>query len=457
MTQNGLPQQLLPQAVEMEQSVLGAVLQDAGVIDRIAGTLQAQDFYHEAHRHLYRAMLDLHEGGTPVDVLTVNEWLKVRNLLDAIGGGPAYLAELVELVPTAAHVEHHAEVVRQKSQLRAVIRTATGLLHQAHEADDAAGVLDAAEAHLLELRQAASRGAMQPASEGVTVALRHLEALAASGGKLTGLPTGFADLDGLTGGLQPGNLVVIAGRPSMGKTTLALNIAAHVARERHRVGVFSLEMTGPELWTRLLSSSAEVNSANIRTGILSQEHWRRLTDEAAKLHTVPLHISDSVTTVAGIRAQARQLKAQAGGLALIVVDYLQLLTSDGRTENRQQEVSAMSRALKALAKELDCVVLALSQLNREAEKRNGHRPQLADLRESGGIEQDADVVMLLYRDEVYNDDSDERGVAEVNIAKQRNGPTGTVKLAFRGEYTRFDNLARDNTPYDGGSRNNPPR
>lgn len=465
MTQNGLPEQLPPQAIEMEQSVLGSMLQNAGVIDRIAGTLQAQDFYHEAHRHLYRAMLDLHGSGTPVDTLTVDEWLKAKskatiNLRDVVGS-PVYLAELVDLSPTAAHVEHHAEVVRQKSQLRAVIRTATDMLHQAHEADDAAGVLDAAEAHLIELRQAASGGAMQSAADGVKAAMEYLQKLANRGGGLTGLATGFADLDRLTGGLQAGNLVVIAGRPSMGKTTLALNMAAHAARDRHCVGVFSLEMTGRELWTRLLASPAEVNSANIRTGDLSGEHWKRLNDQGAKMHAVPLHISDSTRTVAGIRAQARRLKAQAGSLALIVVDYLQLLNGDRRTENRQQEVAAMSRALKALAVDLDCPVVALSQLNRESEKREGHRPRMGELRESGGIEQDADVVMLLYRDEVYNEDSDDRGVAEVNVAKQRNGPTGTVKLTFRGEYTRFDNLAKHKGGYGevdaAGNPLNPPR
>ena len=433
---------LPPQNVEMEQSVLGAALQNNDAFAQLADTLQAEDFYHETHRWLYRAMLALFHENIPIDVLSVNEWLKKKDRLDAIGG-PAYLAELVELVPTAAHVDYHAHVVRQKSLLRSVIRTANDIVAECHEEDaDADELIDRAETRILDVRHAASSGAFQSAAAGVSDALLHLEKLAESSGEVTGLTTGFSDLDKLTGGLQSGNMLVVAGRPSMGKTTLALNIAAHVAQAKNPVAIFSLEMTARELWLRLLSAEAQINSERFRRGKLGKEEWRRLTDAASTFHATKLFMSDSVATVGGIRAQARRIKAQAGGLSMVIVDYLQLLTGQGRAESRQQEVSALSRALKRLAVQLDCVVVAVSQLNRAPESRSGNRPMLADLRESGAIEQDGDLVALLYRDEAYNPDSNDRGVAEINIAKHRNGPTGTLKLAFRSEFTRFDNLAR---------------
>ena len=433
---------LPPRNVEMEQSVLGAVLQNNDTFAQLADTLQAEDFYHETHRWLYRAMLELFHDNIPIDVLSVNERLKKKDHLDAIGG-PAYLAELVELVPTAVHVDYHARVVREKSILRAVIQTANDIVAACYEEDaDADELIDRAETRILDVRQAASGGTFQTAAAGVSDALHHLEELAASSGEVTGLATGFSDLDKLTGGLQAGNMVVVAGRPSMGKTTLALNIAAHVAQGKNPVAIFSLEMTARELWLRLLSAEAQINSEKFRAGKLEKGEWGRLNDAASMFHATKLFMSDSVATAGGIRAQARRIKAQAGGLSMVIVDYLQLLTSQGRAESRQQEVSALSRALKRLAVELDCVVVAVSQLNRAPESRSGNKPMLADLRESGAIEQDADLVALLYRDEAYNPDSDDRGVAEINIAKHRNGPTGALKLAFRSEFTRFDNLAR---------------
>lgn len=435
---NGLP----PQNVEMEQSVLGAILQDNDTFAELVDTLQEDDFYRDAHRLLYRAMRDLFQDNIPIDVLSVNEWLKKKDRLDAIGG-PAYLAELIELVPTVAHVDYHARVVREKSVLRAVIQMTNDIVVECHEEDaDADKLIDRAETRILDVRQAASGGAFQTAAAGVRDALHHLEQLAASSGEVTGLATGFSDLDKLTGGLQSGNMLVVAGRPSMGKTTFALNIAAHVAQGKNPVAIFSLEMTARELWLRLLSAETQINSEKFRRGKLGKEEWRRLTDAASTFHATKLFMSDSVVTVGGIRTQARRIKAQAGGLSMVIVDYLQLLTGQGRAESRQQEVSALSRALKRLAVELDCVVVAVSQLNRAPESRSGNKPMLADLRESGAIEQDADLVALLYRDEAYNTDSDDRGVAEINIAKHRNGPTGTLQLAFRSEFTRFDNLAR---------------
>ena len=435
---SGLP----PHNVEMEQSVLGAVLQNNDTFAQLADTLQAEDFHHDAHRLLYRAMLDLFQDNIPIDVLSVNEWLRKKDRLDAIGG-PAYLAELVELVPTAAHVDYHARVVREKSILRSVIQAANGIVAECHEEDvGAEELIDRAETRILDVRQLASGGAFQTAAAGVSDALDHLQKLAESSDEVRGLTTGFSDLDKLTGGLQSGNMLVVAGRPSMGKTTFALNIAAHVAQVKNPVAIFSLEMTARELWLRLLSAEAQINSEKFRRGQLGREEWRRLTDAASTFHATKLFMSDSVATVGSIRAQARRIKAQAGGLSMVIVDYLQLLTGQGRAESRQQEVSALSRALKRLAVELDCVVVAVSQLNRAPESRSGNRPMLADLRESGAIEQDGDLVALLYRDEAYNPHTDDRGVAEINIAKHRNGPTGTLKLAFRSEFTRFDNLAR---------------
>ena len=419
----------------IEQNVLGAVLQNGDLVDVVA--LHASDFENLSHHLIWKAVKVLADKGDPVDLLTVNAHLKQFGQDMAV-----YLAQLVELTPTTAHVEHHADLVRQAAARRKVLALATTLAEKATSGGDVDALIDQAEGVLLDVRQAASGGVVQAAAAGVPDAVRYLETLAASGGDVTGLATGFADLDRLTGGLHPGNMVVVAGRPSMGKTSLALNVAAHVASAPHPVVVFSLEMTALELWLRLLFAEARIDSAKLSTVGLGQGDWKSVNDAAATLHGTPLFISDSVRTAGGIRAQARRIKAQAGGLSLLIVDYLQLLVGEGRIENRQQEVSALSRALKRLAVELGCVVMALSQLNRAPEGRRPPRPLLADLRESGAIEQDADVVALLYRDEVYNEDSDDRGVAEVNIAKHRNGPTGTLRLAFRGEFTRFENLAR---------------
>lgn len=414
-----------------EQHVLGAVLQDDSLVDTV--DLQASEFEPSEHRSIWRAAKTLAANGKPVDVLTVNDYLKQGG--QDWPGLAAYLAELVEQTPTTAHAEHYAGKVREAAGRRKLKELALTL---AEDDGDLKALLDTAESRLLDIRQAASSGAMQSAADGIQDALKHLRHLADNAGELTGLATGFTDLDRLTGGLQRGNMVVLAGRPSMGKTTLALNMAANVALAEHPVAVFSLEMTARELWLRLLCCEALVDSANVRTGLFSREDWRRLNDAGERLHGTSLHISDSVPTVAGIRAQAKRLKPR-----LIIVDYLQLLASDGRTDNRQQDVSAMSRALKRLAVELDCTVLALSQLNREAEHRRPPKPRLADLRDSGTIEQDADLVALLYRDEVYNEDSDAPGIAEVDIAKHRNGGAGKLCLTFRGEFTRFENHAAE--------------
>ena len=438
-------QKLPPQNVEMEQSILGAILQNNDAIVRLADTLQEEDFYHDAHKWLYRAMLDLFQENVPIDVLTVNEWLKKKDRLDTIGG-PAYLAELVELVPTAAHVDYHARVVREKSILRALIRTATNIVTDSYEADeDVAALLDRAERAILEISQGKATSGFVDLQNVLKDSFRQLEALSARKEPITGLPTGFSDLDRQTAGLQPSDLIVIAGRPSMGKTTLALNIAAHAGmRTGKPIAVFSLEMSKEQLALRMLCAEARVDSAKLRTGFLAGNDWSLLTTAAGDLSgQAHIYIDDTpMQTALDIRAKARRLRSEQGDLALVIIDYLQLMQGRSRAENRQQEISDITRALKALARELHVPVVALSQLSRAVEQRRPPKPQLSDLRESGAIEQDADVVALLYRDEVYNEDSDERGVAEVNVAKHRNGPTGTLRLAFRGEFTRFDNLAR---------------
>ena len=438
-------QKLPPQNVEMEQSILGAILQNNDAIVRLADTLQEEDFYHDAHKWLYRAMLDLFQENVPIDVLTVNEWLKKKNRLDTIGG-PAYLAELVELVPTAAHVDYHARVVREKSILRALIRTATNIVTDSYEADeDVATMLDRAERAILEISQGKATSGFVDLQNVLKDSFRQLETLSARKDPITGLPTGFSDLDRQTAGLQPSDLIVIAGRPSMGKTTLALNIAAHAGMQTGKpIAVFSLEMSKEQMALRMLCAEARVDSAKLRTGFLAGSDWSLLTTAAGDLSgQANIYIDDTpMQTALDIRAKARRLRSEQGDLALVIIDYLQLMQGRSRAENRQQEISDITRALKALARELHVPVVALSQLSRAVEQRRPPKPQLSDLRESGAIEQDADVVALLYRDEVYNEDSDERGVAEVNVAKHRNGPTGTLRLAFRGEFTRFDNLAR---------------
>ena len=438
-------QKLPPQSVEMEQSILGAILQNNEAIIRLADTLAEEDFYHDAHRLLYRAMLDLFQDNIPIDVLSVNEWLKKKDRLDAMGG-PAYLAELVELVPTAAHVDYHARVVREKSILRALIHTATNIVLECHETDeDVAMLLDRAERSILEISQGKATSGFSKLNSVLQDSFRQLEKLSERKDPITGLPTGFSDLDHQTAGLQPSDLIVIAGRPSMGKTTLALNIAAHAGMQTGKpIAIFSLEMSKEQMALRMLCAEARVDSAKLRTGFLSGDNWKSLTNAAGDLSNRDnIYIDDTpMQTALDIRAKARRLRSEQGDLGLVIVDYLQLMQGRSRAENRQQEISDITRALKALARELNVPVVALSQLSRAVEQRRPPKPQLSDLRESGAIEQDADVVAMLYRDEVYDEDTDERGVAEVSIAKHRNGPTGTLRLAFRGEFTRFDNLAR---------------
>jgi replicative DNA helicase len=440
----GLLQKLPPQNVEMEQSVLGAILQENNALVKVLEVLDARDFYQDAHRWIFEGMIELFEENMPIDLLTVTERLRKKDRLEAIGGA-AYLAELVELVPTAAHVWHHAQVVREKAVLRSLIHTATTIVTDSYEdSEDVELLLDRAEQAIFEISQRRVSTGFVHINAVLKGSFKRIEQLYERKELVTGVPTGFVEFDRRTAGLQPSDLIIIAGRPSMGKTALCLNIAQHVGIQVGRpVAIFSLEMSREQLVMRMLCAEARIDSSKLRTGFLSREDWPRLTKAAGVLSEARIYIDDTpAQSSLDIRAKARRLRVELGDLALVIIDYLQLMQGRSRSENRQQEISEITRALKALAKELQVPVVALSQLSRAVEQRKPPRPQLSDLRESGAIEQDADVVALIYRAEVYEEETDKKGIAEIIIGKQRNGPTGTVELAFRGEYTRFDNLER---------------
>jgi replicative DNA helicase len=430
----------------MEQSVLGAILLENEALVRVLELLGERDFYQDAHRWIFQAMIELFEENIPIDLLTVTERLRKNERLEAVGGA-VYLAELIELVPTAANVWHHASVVREKAVLRGLIQTATSIVTDSYEdTDDVDMLLDRAEQAIFEISQRKTTSGFMPINAILKGSFKRIEQLYERKELVTGVPTGFIEFDRRTAGLQPADLIIIAGRPSMGKTAFSLNIAQHVGIQvRRPVAIFSLEMSKEQLVLRMLCAEARIDSSKLRTGFLSREDWPRLTKAAGTLSEARIYIDDApAQSSLDIRAKARRLRAELGDLALVVVDYLQLMQGRLRSENRQQEISEITRALKALAKELQVPVVALSQLSRAVEQRKPPRPQLSDLRESGAIEQDADVVALIYRDEVYDENSDDKGIAEIIIGKQRNGPTGIVRLAFRGEYTRFENLAEGN-------------
>jgi replicative DNA helicase len=444
--QPGFLQKLPPQNMEMEQSVLGAILLENEALVKVLEILDERDFYQEAHRWIFQAMIGLFEENIPIDLLTVTERLRKNERLEAVGGA-SYLAELVELVPTAAHVWHHARVVREKAVLRGLIQTATSIVTDSYDdTDDVDMLLDRAEQAIFEISQRKAVSGFMHINAILKGSFKRIEQLYERKELVTGVPTGFIEFDRRTAGLQAADLIIVAGRPSMGKTAFSLNIAQYVGIQvRRPVAVFSLEMSKEQLVLRMLCAEARIDSSKLRTGFLSREDWPRLTKAAGTLSEARIYIDDTpAQSSLDIRAKARRLRAELGDLALVIIDYLQLMQGRSRSENRQQEVSEITRALKALAKELQVPVVALSQLSRAVEQRKPPRPQLSDLRESGAIEQDADVVALIYRDEIYNEESDDKGIAEIIIGKQRNGPTGIVRLAFRGEYTRFENLAEGN-------------
>ncbi len=434
-----------PQNIEAEQSILGGILLENSAINSALEILSKNDFYSDAHRRIFSVIVELSERNEPVDIITLSNALKDKNMLDSVGGS-AYIASLVDNVPSAANVANYAKIVKEKAVLRGLISSATDIINSCFETgSDVDEVLDKAEHSIFEISENKVRPSFFPIREIVKDSFRSIEDLFARKELITGVPTGFEKIDDLTSGLQKSELIIIAGRPSMGKTAFALNIAQYAALEGQTpAAIFSLEMSKEQLAFRLLASDAKVDSQRLRKGFLGETDWPKLTTAAGRLSEAPIFIDDTAAiTVLEMKAKSRRLKADQG-LGLIVVDYIQLMRSGSYRESREQEISEISRSLKALAKELNVPVVALSQLNRKVEDRTNRRPQMADLRESGAIEQDADVIAFIYRDEVYNksDDNPEKGIAEIIIAKQRNGPTGTVKLAFLEKFTAFENLAR---------------
>lgn len=433
-----------PQIIEAELSILGGILLDNQALNSVLEILAAGDFYTEAHRKIFSAIVELSDRNEPCDVITLSNILRGKNQLDSIGG-MAYLASLVDNVPSAANVSHYCRIVKEKSILRKLIATATDIQNNCYNAVvDVDAVLDQAEHAIFEISENKIRPAFSPFKDVIKGSIKTIEKLYERKALVTGVPTGFEKFDDLTSGLQKSDLIIVAGRPSMGKTAFALNIARFAALdEAIPVAIFSLEMSKEQLAIRMLSSEAKVDSQRIRRGFLGETDWPKLIDAASRLSESLIFIDDTpAITVLEMKAKARRLTAEVG-LGLIIIDYLQLMRGSAFKDSREQEISEISRSLKALAKELNIPVIALSQLNRKVEDRTNRRPQMADLRESGAIEQDADVIAFIYRDEVYNksDDNPEKGMAEVIIGKQRNGPTGTVKLAFLEKYTSFENLA----------------
>ncbi len=434
-----------PQNLEAEQSILGGILLDNHALNPALEVLSGNDFYSEAHRKIFQAILELSDQNAPCDLITLNNLLRDKKQIEAVGGA-AYLASLVDNVPSAANIAHYARIVKEKSILRQLIAASTEILGKSYDASlDIDQILDEAEHLIFDISEHKIRPAFFPLRNIIKESFKTIERLYEKKELVTGVPTGFEKIDDITSGLQKSDLIIIAGRPSMGKTAFALNIAEYAALEAAvPVAIFSLEMAREQLAMRMLASEARVDSQRLRRGFLGETDWPKLTLAAGRLSEAPIFIDDTpAITVLEMKAKSRRLKADAG-LGLIVLDYLQLMRSGSAKDSREQEISEISRSLKALAKELDVPVIALSQLNRKVEDRTNRRPQMADLRESGAIEQDADLIAFIYRDEVYNrsEDNPEKGIAEIIIGKQRNGPTGMVKLAFFEKYTRFENLAR---------------
>ncbi|MGH7916946.1 MAG: replicative DNA helicase [Candidatus Binataceae bacterium] len=435
-----------PQNIEAEQAVLGAILIDNEAINQALEIVKLDDFYREPHREIFRAMTELTDRSQPVDAITLTDALRSKRTLEHVGG-PAYIAELAAIVPTASNIAHYARIVREKSVLRSLASAATEIASGAYDGpENVDEYLDFSEHNIFEIAERRISPSFTTMRDLSRHSIALLEQLYERKELVTGVPTGFTDLDRITSGLQKGDLIIIAARPSMGKTALALNIAAYAAMEAApRVGVamFSLEMSKEQLALRLVCSEARVDSARARNGFLGEQDFPKLAQAAARLSEAPIFIDDSSDTSALVlKAKCRRLaRDPSSQLGLIIVDYLQLMRAAKPGESREKEIAEISRSLKALAKELKVPVIGLSQLNRQVETRPDRRPLLADLRESGAIEQDADVIAFIYRDEMYHRDSKEPGVAEVIVAKQRNGPTDTAKLTYLTQYTRFENYA----------------
>ncbi len=431
-----------PQNLEAESSVLGGILLENDAINVVLELLRTGDFYRESHRKIFRAMIELADRSEPVDIITLSECLKNRGELEAVGGS-AYLASLNDFVPTAANISYYARIVREKSILRHLINAATEVATKGYDGTgNVEELLDSAERAIFDITEQRIKGSFVKVGDMMKDSIKMVEKLFERKTMITGVPTGFKDFDTKTAGLQPADLIIVAARPGMGKTAFSLNIASHAAFSGYGVAVFSLEMAKEQLALRLLCSEARVDNSKVRTGYLSDRDFPKLATAAGRLHDALIFIDDTpAISVLELRAKARRIaRDREKKLGLIIVDYLQLMRGTGAAQNREQEISEISRSLKALAKELNVPVLAVSQLNRRVEDRNDKTPQLSDLRESGAIEQDADVIAFIYREAAYNPKSDDN-TATITIAKQRNGPTGDLTLTFLREFTRFEDYS----------------
>lgn len=447
----GIPvEKLPPQALEAEQSVLGAVLIENDALLKAIEHIAEEDFYRESHRKIFRAMIELFEKNEAIDLITVSEVLSRKGELEAVGGAQ-FLGMLASTIPTAANVLYHSKIIKDRALMRSLLRTTAEITGRVYEEQlDADEMLDVAEKMIFDISERRLKTSFFSLKDLVKDSFKMIEDLHDRKELITGVPSGFTDLDMLTTGFQQGDLIIIGGRPSMGKTAFSLNIAQHVSIEtRAPIAVFSLEMSKKQLVLRMLCSEARVDSNSVRKGFIGKGDWHKLTSAAGRLMEAPIYIDDSSNiSVLEMRAKARRLKKEHG-LSLVIVDYLQLMRGRGSFERREQEISDISRSLKALAKEIEVPVIALSQLNRAVEQRQEKKPTLADLRESGAIEQDADVILFLYRDEIYDRKNlDKKGKAEVLVAKQRNGPTGIVNLTFRADCTRFENFVEGAYSYE---------
>ena len=434
---------LPPQNIEAEQSVLGGILIENEAVNKVMEILSADDFYRDAHRKIFNALINLSERDEPADLITVKNELQKTNQLDSIGGA-SYITSLMDSVPTAANIEYYAKIVKEKAILRNLIQTSTEIITKSYQdRGDVEEFLDEAEREIFQISENRVKPSFYPIKKVVKDSFEIFQRLYEKKELVTGVPSGFKELDRMTAGFQPSDLIIVAGRPSMGKTAFCLNVAQHAAIENKiTVGIFSLEMSKEQLVIRMFCSEARVEGNRLRTGFLAESDWPKLTIAAGNLSEAPIFIDDTAAlSVLELRAKARRLKSDHG-LGMLVIDYLQLMRGRSRVENRQQEISEISRSLKALSKELNIPVIAVSQLSRRTEERQGMRPQLSDLRESGAIEQDADLILFIYRDEVYNRSADNpnRGKAELIIGKQRNGPIGQIELQFEDKFTAFREL-----------------
>ena len=434
------PLKTLPQNLEAEMAVLGSMLLEEEAIGIACEKLQADSFYKDAHKKIFLSIISLYNKNKAVDLITVRDELRIKDELDSVGG-PAYITELFNFVPSSANIEHYIQIVREKSILRSLISVSNHIIQEAYDKENnVSELLDRAEGLIFDISSHKKETTVVSIREIIKESIETIDRLYQKKAHVTGVPTGFIDFDTKTAGLQNSDLIIIAARPSMGKSAFAINIAEYAAlTEKIPVAFFSLEMSKEQLVQRLLCSHAKLDAHKVRTGFLSTSDWPKLTSAASRLSEAPIFIDDTpAISVMELRAKARRLKSQFD-IKLLILDYMQLMRGTF-TDNRQQEISEISRSLKALARELGIPLIAISQLSRAVESRQDHRPQLSDLRESGAIEQDADVVVLLLREEYYNPTEDNKGLAEINIAKQRNGPVGSINLVFLGEYTRFENL-----------------